>query len=85
MVSFDITSLQSNIPVNDTLNTINDYVNSDDQINRKAAISQDKFLDLVNLILITTWYTCNCQFQQQSSDVAMGEPAKSQQKFMNKL
>ena len=59
MVSFDVTSLYTNIPVIDTLNIIKDYVHSDDQFARKTAIPQDKFLDLVNLVLTTTWYTFN--------------------------
>ena len=54
MVSFDFTSLYTNIPVIDTLNIIKDYVNNDDQFSRKTAIPQDKFLDLFKLVLTTT-------------------------------
>ena len=77
MVSFDVTSLYKNISVIDTLNIIKDYVNKDDQYTRKTAILQDKFLDLVNLFLTTTWYTFNSQFYQQTEGVAMGGPASS--------
>ena len=38
MVSFDVTSLYTNIPIIDMLNTIKDYVHSDDQFARKMAI-----------------------------------------------
>ena len=34
-------------------------------------------LDLVNLVLTTTWYTFNSQFYQQTDGVAMGGPASS--------
>ena len=54
MVSFDVTSLYTNIPIIDTLNIIKDYVNNDDQFTRKTAIPQDKFLDLVHLVSTTT-------------------------------
>ena len=65
MASFDVTSLYTNIAIIDTLNIIKDYVNNDvDQFTRKTAIPQDKFLDLVHLILATTWYTFNSQFYQ---------------------
>ena len=57
MVSFDVTSLYTNIPIIDTLNIIKDYVNNDDKFTRKMAIPQEEFLDLVNLVLKTTWYT----------------------------
>ena len=77
MVSFDVTSLYGNIPIIDALNIIKDYVNNDDQFTRKTAIPQDKFLDLVNLVLTTTWYTFNSQLYQQTDGVAMGGPASS--------
>ena len=77
MVSFDVTSLYTNIPIIDTLNIIKDYVNNDDQFTRKTAIPQEKFLDLVHLVLTTTWYTFNSQFYQQTDGVAMGGPASS--------
>ena len=77
MVSFDVTSLNTNIPIIDTLNIIKDYVNNDDQFTRKTAIPQDKFLDLVHLVLTTTWYTFNSQFYQQTDGVAMGGPVSS--------
>ena len=77
MVSFDVTSLYTNIPIIDTLNIIKDYVHSDDQFAMKTAIPQDKFLDLFNLVLTTTWYIFNSQFYQQTDGVAMGGPASS--------
>ena len=77
MVSFDFTSLYTNIPIIDTLNIIKDYVHSDDQFARKTAIPEDKFLDVVNLVLTTTWYPFNSQFYQQTDGVAMGGPASS--------
>ena len=69
--------MYTKIPINDTINIIKDYVNNDNQFTRKMAIPQDKFLDLVHLVLTTTWYTFNSQFYQQTDGVAMGGPASS--------
>ena len=77
MASLDVTSLYKNIPVIDTLNIIKDYVNNNDQFTRKTAIPQDKFLDLVHLVLTTTWQTFNSQFYQKSDGGAMRDPASS--------
>ena len=83
MVSFDVTSLYTSIPVIDTLNIIKDYVNNDDQFTRKMAIPQDKFFDLVHLVLTTTWYTFNTQFYQQTDEFAMeGQHLQPQQRFI---
>ena len=59
MASLDVTSLYTNILIIDMLNIIKDYVNNDDQFTRKTAISQDKVLDLVDLVSTTIWYTFN--------------------------
>ena len=77
MVSFDVISLYTNVPIIDILNIIKVYVSNDDQFTRKMALSQDKFLDLVNLVLTTAWYTFNSQFYQQTDDVGIGGPASS--------
>ena len=76
MVLFEVTSLYTNIPIIDTLNIIKNYVN-DDQFSRKTAIPQDKFLDLVHLVLTTTLYTFNSQFYQQTDGISMGGSASS--------
>ena len=77
MVSFDFTSLYTNTPIIDTLNIIKEYVSNDDQFIRKAAIPQDKFLNLINLVLTSIWYIFDIQFYQQTDDVAMGGPPSS--------
>ena len=74
MVSYDVTFLYTNIPITDTLNIVKDYATSDGQFTSKTTIPQDKFLDLVNLVLTTTWYTFNSKFYQQTYDVTMGGP-----------
>ena len=43
MVSFDIFSLYTNIPIIDMVNIIKYYANNDDQFTRKKTIPQDKF------------------------------------------
>ena len=77
MVSFVVTSLYTNIYTIGTQNIIKDYVNNDDQFIRKIAIPQGKFLDLVHLVLTTTWYIFNAQFYEQTDAAAMGGPASS--------
>ena len=68
-----------NVPIeNDEVIVYNlTYVNNADQFIKKTTITQDRFLDLVNLVLTTTWYTFDSYFYQQIDDVAMGKPASS--------
>ena len=44
MVSFDVTSLYTNIQIIDMLNKIKDYVNNDDQCTRKRLYLKVSFL-----------------------------------------
>ena len=69
--------MYTNIPIIETINIIKDYVNNDDQFTWKTVIPQDKFRDLVHLVLTTTSYTFNSQFYQQTDGVAIGGPASS--------
>ena len=86
IVSFDTTSLYTNIPIIDTLNIIKDYVNNDDQFTRKTAIPQDKFLDLVHLVLTTTWYTLILQFTNKLMALPWeAEHLRPQQKLIYRL
>ena len=54
VVSFDVFYLYANIPKINILNIIKDYVKNDDQFTRKTAAPEDKYLDVVHLVLITT-------------------------------
>ena len=63
-----------NVPIK---RLIKDYISNNDQFTTKTAIPQEKFLDLVHLVLTTTWYTFNSQYYQKTGGVAKGGPASS--------
>ena len=90
MTSFDVLFLYTNIPIIDTINIIKDFINNDDQGTRKTAVPRGKLLDLVGLVLTTTWYTFKYQFYQQTGGVTIGGPPSSTTveiicRLMNKL
>ena len=59
------------------LNIFKIYFNKDDQFTSKMAIPTEKFLNFVNLILTTTWFTFNSKFYKQTDGGAMGRLASS--------
>lgn len=78
LVTVNSTYLYTNIPIADTLNIINDYVNNNYHLTRKMGVPlHGKFYGLVNLVLTTSWYTFSSIFFQQIISDAMGEPAPS--------
>ena len=73
-----VTPKYMNISIIDTLNMlIKDYVKNNEQFTRKVAIPQDKFLNLINLVLTTTWNSFNSKFYQETNGIAMEGLASS--------
>ena len=77
MFSFDVTSLYTNVTINDTLSTIEDLLKNDSNFSNKTNIPVKNFLDLVTLVLTKTWYLFDGSFYSQINGVAMGSPASS--------
>ena len=77
MVSFDVTSLYTNVPIEDTINIIKDLITNDANFSLKTTISPSNFLHLVKLVLTKTWYLFDNNFMSQTDGVAMGGPASS--------
>ena len=55
MVLFDVFSLYTNISIIDAVNIIKNFVNDNNRFTKKNTIPQDKFLNLVNLVLIPSF------------------------------
>ncbi|XP_057296137.1 uncharacterized protein LOC130625075 [Hydractinia symbiolongicarpus] len=56
MVSFDVTSLYTNVPIKDTLYIIRELLLNDDEYENKTRIPIDKLMSSVQVVLTKTWY-----------------------------
>ena len=74
MVSFDVTSLYTTIPINQALLIIEDLLQHDDKLADKTLLSSNQILNLLNILLRTTYFKFNHQFYQQTDGAAMGGP-----------
>ena len=78
MVLSDASSLYKSIPLADTLNIMKDCVNNKNQFTRKTPITQNKFRELINLVLTTSsWHTYNSQLFQETDYISMRGLASS--------
>ncbi|XP_057290570.1 uncharacterized protein LOC130613216 [Hydractinia symbiolongicarpus] len=77
MVSFDVTSLYTNVPIKDTLYIIMELLLNDDEYENKTCIPIDKLMSLVQIVLTKTWYLFDGNFFTQTDGVAMGGPTSS--------
>ena len=51
MVSFDVTSLYTNVPIKDTLNIIKDLLLNDENLHNKISIPPEEFLKITEFVL----------------------------------
>ena len=77
MISFDVTSIYTSVPINNTLIIIKDLLKNDPDFNKKTSIPIEEFLKLVTLVLTKTWYLFDGKFFTQTDGVVMGGPASS--------
>ena len=72
MVSFDVTSFYTTIPIDQTLLIIEDLPQHDDKLADRTPLSPNQILDLLNILLRTTYFKFNDQFYQKTDGAAMG-------------
>ena len=77
MISFDVESLYTNIPITDALLVIKDLLSNDTILQDRTNLLPDQILELLEFLLRTTFFIFNGEFHQQTNGVAMGGPASS--------
>ena len=78
MVSFDVTSLYTNVPIKDTLIIVKDLLVNDRDLQTKTNnITAENLLEITELLLTKTCFQFNGKFLKQTDGVAMGGPASS--------
>lgn len=77
MVSFDVTSLYTNVPIKDTLLILKDLLNNDQDLKSRTNIPPEDVLEITEFLLTKTWFKFNNNFLSQTDGVAMGGPTSS--------
>ena len=77
MVSFDVTSLYTTIPTDQALLIIEDLLQHDDKLADRTSLTPNQILNLLSILLRTTYFKFNDQFYQQTDGAAMGGPTSA--------
>ena len=77
MVSFDVEALYTNVPIDDALAIIKELLENDETLPDQTPLSLKNVLDLLELLLRTTFFILNGTCYQQTEGVAMGGPPSS--------
>lgn len=71
MVSFDVQSLFTNVPIDKTLNVIDKRWVEDEKQNDRTTLSMEKVTLLLGICLQTTYFMYHQQFYEQTDGAAM--------------
>ena len=74
MVSFDVKSLFTNVPVGEALDVIHEKLIADDTLAERTALSPPQITKLLQICLITTYFLYQEQYYEQKDGTAMGSP-----------
>ena len=77
MVSFDVTSLYTIIPIDQALLIVRDLLEHDDKLADRTLLSSGQILDLLDILLRTTYFKFNGDFYQQTDGAATRGPTSA--------
>ena len=77
MVSFDVTSLYTTIPIHQALLIIKDLPEHDDKLADRTLLSPRQILGLLDILLRTTYFKFNGDFYQQTERAATEGPTST--------
>ena len=74
MVSYDVVSLFTKTPVDQSLQVARDRLENDRKLKERTKLSVDDIMELLTFVLNTTYFSFRGQIYQQKFGVAMGSP-----------
>ncbi|VDP47692.1 unnamed protein product [Schistosoma mattheei] len=77
MVSFDVSSLFTNVPINRALDIINDCLESDLDLNLRCPLDPSEVIKCLELCLRSTLFIFRGQLYRQEEGIVMGSPVSS--------
>ena len=74
MVSFDIKSLFTNVPIDGALKVIKERLNEGETLSERTALEPEQVTHLLEICLRTTYFSFRGEFYQRKDGAAMGSP-----------
>ena len=72
LVSFDVVFLCTNVPIKEAVDTIRERLRKDVSLEMRTPLSPKKIAELLELCLMSTYFSYNGEFYEQMGGVAMG-------------
>ena len=74
MISFDVVSLFTKVPIDDALQAISSLLTNDNTLEERTCIPANEICSLIELCLRTTYFQFGEIFYEQVDGAAMGSP-----------
>ena len=77
LVSFNVTSLLTNVPVDEEERVIRDRLQNDRTLSDRTTLSSDRVAELLEVCLWSTYFSREGAFYEQREGVATGSPVSA--------
>ena len=77
LVSFDVYSLFTNVPVPEAVEFIQEMLRRDPKLSERTTLDADTITDLLSLYLKSTYFRYNSCYYEQKEGAAMGSPVSA--------
>ena len=77
MVSFDVESLFTNVPIEGALNAALQRLSADTSLPARTSLSPSQVIDFLGFVLRATYFSYNGSFYEQQEGAAMGSPVSA--------
>ena len=77
LVSFDVSSLFTNVPVGEAVSIIHKRLMEDETLGDRTSLSPERIADLLEMCLRSTYFSFGGNFYEQKEGAAMGSPVSA--------
>ena len=77
LVSFDVSSLFTNVPIDEAVQVIRDRLRRDETLVSRTTLSPDRVAELLETCLKSTYFCYGGEFYEQREGAAMGSPVSA--------
>ena len=77
LVSFDISSLFTNVPIQEAVQVIKKKLKEDQSLPSRTSLTPERIAELLEICLITTYFRFQGRFYEQQEGAAMGSPVSA--------
>ena len=77
MVSYDVSSLFTNVPIQEAIDVIRDMLQEDETLDERTVLSPGRIAELLETCLRSTYFSYQGDFYEQVEGAAMGSPVSA--------